>query len=71
LPHGQVVTIFENEVDFGGGPELLTFDFRTEAAAGIRFRGYRRFTLLEFFDPRTKEVISRNVITAEVPVASG
>jgi hypothetical protein len=71
FPHGQVVTVYESEVDFGDGPELRIVDFRKEAVSGIPLRGFRSFTLFEFFDPETKEVISRNVVATEVPLTGG
>jgi hypothetical protein len=67
-PDGQVVRISGggSEVDFGGGPELPTFWYEQEAATGLDFLGFRTFTLFEFFDPQSEQIISRNIV-AEAP----
>jgi hypothetical protein len=74
-PDGQIVTISDQGavVDFGEGPELLTFfgpgslgeDHQgpREEMSGVNFLGAREFTLVEFFEPASKRVISRNVVT--------
>lgn len=63
----QTVTISERgeAVDFGGGPELLTVWFAEEPVTEFDFYGFRKFTLFEFFEEDTRNVISRNVVIEE------
>lgn len=66
FPDGQTVTISgsSGEVDFGGGPELLTFYLPEEPITGIDIVGYSGFKIFEFFQPDTQLVVSRNAVTS-------
>jgi hypothetical protein len=65
FPDGQVVTVSqEGEIDWGGGEEFRSGDFREELATGLSIEGYRHFTLFEFV--ANNQIVSRNVAVVDV-----
>lgn len=62
-PDGQEARISQSGVVVNGLPELRTLYFHEGPATNLNFADFRSFTLFEFFDPKSNQIFSRNVVT--------